>query len=167
MLWVLQLLSTRNSEESGDLVIQPNILLPYATNVSYVGDYSQNNVTLDTVWADPGIEASLTNSWERSATFSSSTGITGTELSMALNFTIGEKYTVSYTGKYTAPSTYGGREVDLVKLYAHPVREKYTFDVYEPTKQSWNPFADPYEYTGTGSAYKPIGVYYQKIYVYK
>ncbi|MBU5594861.1 hypothetical protein KQI76_06755 [Amphibacillus sp. MSJ-3] len=163
-------IDTRDSLESELFVdeglIQPMRLLPYIKNVKHVGDYVQN-VTLATVWTDPGIKASLTNSWSRTATFSSNTGITRNKVNLGLNFTVGKSYTISYTGSYTAPKTYNGKKVKQVKLYAKPIREKNTFDVYEPTKFSWNLFADPYQKNGTGTAYKPVGVSYTKTFVYK
>nr|WP_090885719.1 hypothetical protein [Evansella caseinilytica] len=65
-------IDSRDSVEP--VLIQPNKLLPYIKNVKHQGDYIQN-VTLATVWADPGIETSLTNSWKRSATFSSNNSL--------------------------------------------------------------------------------------------
>lgn len=107
-------IDTRDSLESELFVdegfIQPMRLLPYIKNVKHVGDYVQN-VTLVTVWADPGIKASLTNSWSRTATFSSSTGITRNEVNLGLNFTVGKSYTISYMGSYTAPKTYSGKKL--------------------------------------------------------
>lgn len=150
-----------------DELIQPmGMLLPYIKNVRHLGDYVQN-VTLATVWASPGIEAQLTNSWTRTATFSTSTGIKAAEVSMGLNFTIGKSYTVSYSGKYTAPNWHNGKRVDHVKLYAKPIREHWGYDVYEPTGWSWSCLCNPIVKTGTGMAYKPIGVSYTKSFVYQ
>ncbi|MEB7454809.1 hypothetical protein [Lysinibacillus sphaericus] len=154
--------SNRTIEEN--LGVQPmSAFVPYADNVFLAGR-TQGTQLLNTLWGEPGIEISLTNTFSASATLDGTiSGFNKNSVSIAVGFSVSSTHAVSYTGKYTAPANHNGKKVRRVELSAYPVLDQYHFDYWVPERQI---ISTKYVRAGSGVAGKPVGVSYTKTYRY-
>ncbi|PAV28527.1 hypothetical protein CIL05_16465 [Virgibacillus profundi] len=149
------------SLKDNDLITPKGILLPYLSNIRNLGQSAFSSELLNTIWAQPGIPATLTNSYSVTTNYSNSTSISSLVVTTSLGFNVSKSHTVTYTGgPYTAPKTHNGKKVDHVRIYANPVKVKYRYDIYKPRRNK-------YYKAGNGQANKPVGVFYGKEFRYQ
>ncbi|MFF2179041.1 hypothetical protein ACFVT8_21630 [Lysinibacillus sp. NPDC058147] len=72
---------------------------------------TQGSKILNTLWGEPGINISLTNTYSTSATLEGTmTGFDKSTVSAAVGFNVSKSFSVSYVGEYTAPTTHNGKK---------------------------------------------------------
>ncbi|WDV47524.1 hypothetical protein PV797_07535 [Clostridiaceae bacterium M8S5] len=114
-------------------------------NKQCLGDYYFPNNELQSDWFDGPCDIEETYSESVSATFSTNAGISASSISAGIGFSVTDSTTKQKTFR---TSVSAGKKLN-VKVYGN--YKKYTFDVYKNDKKD-----------GTGTAYKPIGLYFRQ-----
>ncbi|MGB7605419.1 MAG: hypothetical protein WBL93_08060 [Lutisporaceae bacterium] len=117
------------------------------------GWYFPNDPYMDNFWDGPDV-ATISQTQSIDATANASVGVTVSEISASVGFSVTSSYSVTLTSTTTVPA---GSTLE-VKTYITYKRVDY--DVWADNIGSDD------TYYATGSAYKPLGSYFMKIWYY-
>lgn len=154
--------------DNSSLDISSDGIAPYHTQKWVV----KNHVNAGT-WVDydsklgkvlsgaPGVTLDKTYEKSWSATTNLSAGISKSDVSKSIVFSITGSFSASSGGSFTVPKTHNGKSVKRVELISYKLWEKHTFDVYLDSTH----FKDPVYY-GNYYSNKPAGIHFEPVYYY-
>lgn len=112
---------------------------------------------INSVASDPGVTMKLSYNKKHSATYSGDFGLNSTIVSLTVGFNVTSSYSVSYSGSYKVPTNANNRTVKRATVSSKLIYQRRSYTVVSPK----------YPKGKTGTAKKPIGIYYQKKLTYK
>lgn len=155
--------------DNSALNVSPDTPVPYHTQKWVVknhlneGTWVDYDSRLDKVLSGaPGVTLNKTYSKSWSATTNVGVGMTKSEISAQVGFSITGSLTASSGGSFTVPQRHDGKQVKRVELISYKVWERHTFDVYLDSTH----FKEPVYY-GNYYSDKPAGIHFEPVYYYK